>query len=113
MTLQQQGAKHFHSRQRSQSPKHNSQNRSIECRKQTTASQFTQKIINQSLMSSSFGKLPKLRLTEFTRDPKENERQKMALRCENQNAKRVVDHFLKRFASLVPKQFAGYKPKLS
>ena len=68
-TFQQQGPSAFQNRQRSQSPEHNSRNRSVESQNQTTVSQATPQVIYQS--SGDPRGLPKLKLKEFSGDPSE------------------------------------------
>ena len=70
-TFQQQGTSTTQNKQRSQSPKHNSCNRSMESRNQTTLSQPTPQIIYQQVPSDGPRGLPKLKLTEFSGDPLE------------------------------------------
>ena len=68
-TFQQQGPSAFQSRHRSQSPKHNFRNRSMERQNQTTFSQATTQVIYQP--NGDPRGLPKLTLTEFSGDPLE------------------------------------------
>ena len=68
-TLQQQGPSDFLNRQRSQSPKNNYRNRSLESQNQTTVSQATPQVVYQP--SGDPRGLPKLKLKEFSGDPLE------------------------------------------
>ena len=68
-TLQQLGPSKLQSRMRSQSPKHNFRNRSMESENQTTKSQATPQVTNQP--NGDPRGLPKLKLTEFSEDPLE------------------------------------------
>ena len=70
-TFQQQGTSTVLNKQRSQSPKHNSRNRSMESRNQKTLSQPTPPVIYQQVPSDGSRGLPKLKLTEFSGDPLE------------------------------------------
>ena len=65
-TLQKQGPSLFPNRQRIQSPRHNSRNRSMESQNQTTVSQPTAQVIYQP--SDHLRGLSKLKLTEFSGD---------------------------------------------
>ena len=70
-TFQQQGTSTVLNKQRNQSPKHNSRNRSMESRNQKTLSQPTPPVIYQQVPSDGSRGLPKLMLTEFSGDPLE------------------------------------------
>ena len=68
-TFQQQGPSAFQNRQRSQSPKHNFRNRSMENQNQTTVTQATPQVIYQPICDPRG--LTKLKMTEFSGDPLE------------------------------------------
>ena len=70
-TFQQQGTSALQTRNRSQSPINNSQNRSAESRNRSTMNQTTPQVIYQPVPSSGASGLPKLKLTEFSGDPLE------------------------------------------
>ena len=70
-TFQQQGTSAVQTRNRSQSPINNSQNRSAESRNRSTMNHTTPRVIYQPVPSSGASGLPKLKLTEFSGDPLE------------------------------------------
>ena len=69
--FQQKGTSEFQPRNRSQSPIKNPRNRSAESRNRSTMNHTTPHVIYQPVPSSGASGLPKLKLTEFSRDPLE------------------------------------------
>ena len=70
-TFHQQGTSTVLNKQRSQSPKHNSRNGSMESRNQKRLSQPAPPVIYQQVPSDGSRGLPKLKLTKFSGDPLE------------------------------------------
>ena len=70
-TFHKQGTSAVQDRNRSQSPINNLRNRSAESRTRSTMNHTTPQVIYQPVPSSGASGLPKLKLTEFSRDPLE------------------------------------------